>query len=58
MRIISFLYEKIDNISDSISMSVSELSNLCFIESINKEELTDMESSNDRISFHDRMIIK
>ena len=58
MRIISFLYEKVDNISDSISMSVSNTSNLCFIESINKEKLTDMESSNDRISFHSRMIIK
>ena len=58
MKIISFFVKDVDNISDSISMGISNISNFSFIVSIDKVKFTDMESSNDRISFHDRMIIK
>jgi len=58
MEIRSFLIKNIDDISDSISMSVSDISNFGFIISINKEKFTDMESSNNRIRFHYDMIIK
>jgi len=58
MEIISFLIKDIDNVRNSISMSISNISNFSFIESVNKEKFTDMESSNNRISFHNRMIIK
>jgi len=58
MKIISFLIKEIDNVRNSISMGISDFSNFSFRESINKEKLADMESSNNRIGFHDRMIIE
>ena len=58
MKITSFFGKKFDDIRNSISMGISNFSNFGFAVSINKVKLTDMESSNDRISFHSRMIIK
>ncbi len=58
VRTISFLYKKIDNISNSISVSISDFGNFRFIESMDKVKLANMKSSNDRISFHSRVIIE
>ena len=58
MIVTSFLIKNINNIFNSISMSISNISNIRFIVSIDKMKFTDMESGNNRVRFHNRMIIK
>jgi len=52
------LFKDFDDIRNSVSMGISDSSNLFDFEIINKLEFADMESSNNRIRFHEYMIIE
>ena len=58
MKTSSILFKDFDNIRNSVSMGISNFSNLINWVIINKLKFTDMESSNNRIRFHEYMIIE
>lgn len=54
---ISSFFEKRDDIGYSISMSVSDFSDVRDFVVMNEFEFTDSESGKDRVIFHDEMVI-